>query len=376
MSRKPLLSYFSEKELEAILEESFKVLENTGIYCPNKKAKDLLRNAGAKEPIKDNLTLSKELVLDVLENHHNPRFKLFNQTGDKFLQLEIGNTFYGPGSDLQCIIDLKTDKIRPTQLKDVATNISVVDSLDSFDFLMSTGLPCDVSPQELYAEVFKTMTLNSDKPIVATATTVEDIEKIHEIALKITGGKNSFKLKPFYTAYLEPVSPLKIESDIAEKVMFCAKNNIPLLFAAGANISVQAPGTPEGAVIQGTAESLSGLVLAYLTNPEVKFIFGANSADFDGNKGIVSYGGPGWSKTMAYYAEIAKKLNLPVWGAAGCTDSNRLDAQAGMEKTLSLLTAELCGSTLIHDVGYLGHGNLADTRAYVFDSEIDRKSVV
>lgn len=373
MSKKPLLTYLSEKELDSIIEESLKLLENTGVYVPNGKAKKILKKAGAKEKNKDTITLSRDIVKLVLDNHTNSRFKLYDQTGTKFLQLEIGNTFYGPGSDLQYIIDMKTEKPKQTQLIDVAKNITIIDNLPQFDFLMSTGLPFDLKSENLYPEVFKTMILNSDKPIIATATTVQDIEKIHEIASQVAGSEKAFKEKPFYAAYLEPVSPLKIEEDIANKIIFCAKKGIPMLFAAGANISVQAPGTPEGAVIQGTAESLSGMVLAYLTNPDVKFIFGANSADFDGNKGIISYGGPGWSKTMAYYTELARKLNLPVWGAAGCTDSNKIDAQAGAEAAMSLLMAELCGATLIHDIGYLSHGNLTDPRAYVFNSElIDR----
>lgn len=369
MARKPLLTYFSESEIEALIEDAFQVLEHTGIYIPNEKAKKILLSAGAKETGKDNLVIPKALVRHVLDNH-TPRFKLYSQTGESFLQLEIGNTFYGPGSDLQYIIDIDTNQPRKMKLHDMARNIAILDSLRQYDFLMSTGLPSDVSQEELYKKEFEVMALNSDKPIIATAATLEDVRKAHEIAVRVAGSRESFAEKPFFAAYLEPVSPLKIEGDIADRVMFCAENGIPYLFAAGANIAVQAPGTPEGAVIQGTAESLSGLVLGYLINPNVKFIFGANSADFDGMRGIVSYGGPGWAKTMAYYAEIARRLNMPVWGAAGCSDSNRIDAQSGLEAAMSLLTAELCGSTLVHDVGYLSHGDVADSRNFILNAEI------
>ncbi|MBL7100797.1 MAG: trimethylamine methyltransferase family protein [Nanoarchaeota archaeon] len=369
MARNSQIKYFSEKEIETIINTALEVLESSGIYIPNKKAKELLKNEGAKEREENYLTIPRDLVQKVISDVP-PRFKLWNQTGTDFLQLEIGNTFYGPGSDLQYTVDLETGKTKKTEVEDIARNIALIDRLPQFDFLMSTGLPCDVASEDIYKKVFEIMVLNSNKPIIGTATNLEDIKKMHEVAIKVAGSQESFSEKPFYLAYLEPVSPLKIEEDIANKIMFCSEKDIPMLFAAGANISVQAPGTCEGAVIQGTAEALSGLVLANLVNPKAKFVFGANSADFDAKEGIVSYGGPGWSKTMAYYAEIARRLNLPVWGAAGCTDSNKIDAQTGFEAALSILMAELSTSTLVHDIGYLSHGDLNDPRNYVFNSEI------
>ena len=94
MIKKPLLSYLSEVELDILLNESFKTLETTGTYIPNKRAKDILKSAGAIEKDNDILTLPSELVKEVLGNV-SPRFKLYDQKGQGFLNMEIGNTFYG-----------------------------------------------------------------------------------------------------------------------------------------------------------------------------------------------------------------------------------------------------------------------------------------
>ncbi len=372
MARKPLISYLSEAETESMVKDAMRILEDTGAYVPNEKAKKLLKEAGAKEKPGDVITMPEPLVRDVL-GRANHGFNLYDQTGRDFLQVEVGNTFYGPGSDLRFQVDMETEKPEQTRLADVARNITLLENLKEFDFLMSTGLPCDVEPEEIYKEVFKAMVTNSNKPIITSATNMQDIEKIHEVALKVAGSEQSLREKPFFAAYLEPVSPLKIEEDIAERIMFCSENDVPMLFAAGSNIAVHSPGSPESSVIQGTAESLAGLVLAYQANENVKFIFGANSAGFDGNQGIVAYGAPEWPKTMAYYTEIARKLNLPVWGTGGSTDSNELDTQAGFEAALSLFMAEMIGATIVHDVGYLSHGDMTDPRAYVMNSEIIKR---
>lgn len=375
MAREPLLTYFSETEVAVILDESFKVLETTGVYTPHPGASQLFLEAGARIDPEEQarILIPREIVKDALDNITN-RFKLYTQDKASFLQVEIGNTYYGPGSDLQFTIDLETGKRRRTTVADIAANIRLIDSLPQFDFLMSTGLPGELAEsEELYAETFGLMVRNSNKPIIATATNLSDIKKIHEVAVKVAGSEEEFYQNPFFLAYLEPISPLKIEPDIADRIMFCAEKGIPMVFAAGANLGIEGPGRPEDVIIQGCAESLSGLTLAYLVNPEVKFVFGANSAGFDEDKGIVSYGGPEWFKTQAYYAEIARRLNLPTWAAAGCSDSNLLDAQAGLEYGMSALMAELSACTLVHDVGYLSHGDVTDPRAYVLGAEIIKR---
>jgi len=53
---------------------------------------------------------------------------------------------------------------------------------------------------------------------------------------------------------------------------------------------------------------------------------------------------------------MAKWLDLPNWGYAGTSDSQVVDAQAGMEIAELTLLSMLFGSNLNHDVGYLDFG--------------------
>jgi trimethylamine--corrinoid protein Co-methyltransferase len=132
------------------------------------------------------------------------------------------------------------------------------------------------------------------------------------------------------------------------------------MFAAGANSGSGAPITPEGGLVQGSAESLSGLVLALLKNEKARFVFGANTSSMDMRSMIVCYGAPEWFKTVAMYADMGKYYKLPSWGTAGSSDSLFIDAQAAMEAHEGILLALQSGSTLVHDVGYLAHGELYD----------------
>jgi trimethylamine--corrinoid protein Co-methyltransferase len=53
---------------------------------------------------------------------------------------------------------------------------------------------------------------------------------------------------------------------------------------------------------------------------------------------------------------MGKYYDLPVFGLGGSTDSKVLDHQAGMEATVSLLTALMHGANIVHDVGFMDSG--------------------
>jgi trimethylamine--corrinoid protein Co-methyltransferase len=238
---------------------------------------------------------------------------------------------------------------------------------------MSMALPEDVPPGRLYATVFAEVVKSTSKPVVATSTSLRDLEQIRQVASLVAGGEEELCAKPFYLAYLEPISPLRFDRSVVERLLHCAEHRVPVVFAAGANCGSGAPITPEGGVVQGSAESLAGLVLMLLKNPQAVFVYGANTSVMDMATSIVSYGAPEWFRTVAMYADMGKYYDLPSWGTAGCSDSFRIDAQAAMESYEGILMALLSSTTMAHDVGYLAHGSLYDARLLVLADEMIKR---
>jgi len=62
-----------------------------------------------------------------------------------------------------------------------------------------------------------------------------------------------------------------------------------------------------------------------------------------------------------------------VWGTAGATDSKLVDAQAGIEATVSVMAAFLCRCNLVHDVGYIEYGTTSSMEMLVVADEIIRE---
>jgi trimethylamine--corrinoid protein Co-methyltransferase len=97
-----------------------------------------------------------------------------------------------------------------------------------------------------------------------------------------------------------------------------------------------------------------------------------NVATMDMKSTIVSYGSPEWSLSMAATTDLARFYNLPVWGFAGATDSKVVDAQAGLEAAISIMTAFFSRCTLVHDIGYIEYGSTSSMEMLVIVDEIIR----
>ncbi len=368
----PRTLFLDRKQAETLHEATLAVLERTGIALDHPEAEELLLAAGATKDDSGRVLLPRALVEAALERA--PRqFTMFDRNGEPALDLQAGRTYFGPGSDALYQVDRRTGEIRNSRLDDVRDNVRVADAL-GFDFIMSMALPRELSARQLYPAVFAEMVGHTTRPMVVTAITVEDIRHTHRLASIVAGGHEQLASHPLFLAYLEPLSPLTFDRNAVNKLLYCVEHRIPFVFAAGANCGTGAPIRPEGGVVQGGAESLAGLVIAVLKNPDVRFVYGSNTSSADMRSAMVCYGATEWFRTVAMYADMGQYYDLPTWGTAGSTDAKQIDAQAAWEAYRGILLALQCGSCLVHDMGYMSFGELYDARSLVLTMEMVREA--
>ena len=353
-------------------EASLSILERIGMKIDHPEAVEILLRAGATRDQEGRILIPRQLVRNALDKA-NRTVQLYTRDGKKSILLKNRCTYFGPGSDALYNIDRLTGRLRFSTLDDVRENVRIADALSELDFVMSMALPNDVELC-LYPTVFVEMVKNTVKPIVVTATNLDDIKQIYRISTMVAGGEQELRDRPFFVAYLEPNSPLHADRSGVERLLFCAEHEIPFLYAAGANIGAAAPISLASAVAQGNAESLSGLVLASLKSENVRFILGSNSSSVDMSCGKVLYGAPEWFKTVAMYADMGQFYRLPTWGTGGCSDSHCVDAQAGFEAYEGILLSLQSEPTMVHDVGFLSYGFLYDARMLVLSNEMIRRA--
>jgi trimethylamine--corrinoid protein Co-methyltransferase len=189
------------------------------------------------------------------------------------------------------------------------------------------------------------------------------------IAEELRGGPEELAAKPYFTMYLEPVSPLSHPVESIDKLLFCADHGIPAIYSPAPLAGGTAPITVAGHTCQGVAESLFGLVIHQLRKPGAPFLFGIGPAVLDMATSQSSYNAPEYLMTFLCQIEMARWLDLPNWGYGGTSDSQLVDAQAGMEAAELTFLCLAAGSNLNHDVGYLDFGLTASLELVVLVDE-------
>lgn len=365
---RPNLRVLSDEGVRELHHSSLRILEKTGVEMLDPQGKELLLEAGARES-GDRIKIPERLVEEAIAKAPSG-IPMHDQMGQFTMPLELGKVYFGPGSDTTFTLDVDTGKRRRATAKDVEKIARVVDSLDNFDFVMSMANPGDVPPDDVYLHAFMGMLRGSTKPIVYTAKDRRDMEDIYRLALAVAGDEETLREKPFLLQYAEPISPLLIPEESLQKLIFCAEKGIPGCYVPSPNTGAGGPITLAGAVALGNAECLLGLVITQLIRPGTPYLYGMNTGALDMKTTIVSYGAPEWSMGMAAWTDLARFYDLPVWGYAGATDSKAVDAQAGVEMTLSIMTAYLSRCTLNHDVGYIEYGSTSSTEMLVIGNEV------
>lgn len=366
----PTIRVLSDEGVKAIHKATLEILEETGVEMQDPQGRDLLIGAGARES--DGRIKIPEKLVDEAISSAPSRIPIHDQLGNLAMPLELGNIFFGSGSDTNFTFDITTGERRRTTTQDVENLARLCDGLDNIDFVMSMGNPSDVPPDDLYVHAFIKMIRGSVKPIVYVTKDRKDMEDIYRIAVAVAGGEDALREKPFLLHYAEPISPLLIPEESLQKIIFCAEKGIPAAYPPSTNTGGGGPISLAGAVALGNAECLVGLIISQLTRRGAPFLYGMNTAAMDMKTAIVSYGAPEWSLGMAAWTDLARFYNLPSWGFGGATDSKLVDTQAGIEATFSIMSAFLTRCTLIHDVGYMEYGSTSSAEMLVIADEIIR----
>lgn len=363
------LEVLSQDQVKRILGAAKEVLERTGVVYYDDEAIETMKKAGCFVD-GNRVRIPARLVEKALRTVPSKVTLSNSRTGKRAMELTGNNAYFGTGSDTPFFIDPYTQDRIPASKETVSMATKTIDALENMDFVMSLGIVQDV-PQLVYdRHQFQAMVNNTSKPIVITANDVDGYADIIKMCEIVAGGEEELKRHPFMTLYAEPISPLQHAEDAAQKLILAGKKQLPVVYTPCIMAGGTVPATLAGAMTNGLAESLSGLVLNQQTNEGSPFIMGGVFTIMDMNTTIFSYGAPEFDLMMAALADISNYLDLPMFGTAGCTDSKIVDEQACIEDALSILMTAQSGANLNHDVGYIEHGNAASLENLVINNDL------
>ncbi len=164
----------SDEQIQAIHHASLDILSQTGIVMKNKRAEELLLEAGARQHGRADQDTGPPGPKCAAGG--SLRIPMHTRTGLLSMPLESGKVFFGTGSDCNFTIDLETGQRRPVLQKDVQAFARLCDGLENIDFVMSMGVSSDVAPMHHYIHGIVAMLRGSVKPIVFTANDLKDMQ--------------------------------------------------------------------------------------------------------------------------------------------------------------------------------------------------------
>jgi trimethylamine---corrinoid protein Co-methyltransferase len=366
---KPRLQVINEHQIAQLHMATLEVLERTGIKITHPKALEIFAAAGAR--IKDDRVKIPAPLVEEAIRKAPPRLVLGTRTGKRTVFLERDKTYFGPSLDCIEYLNPETHERVPFTSDHVKVTAALCDALPNFQWCMTIGMAADVDADVADRVIARNVMEHCEKPLVFCCKDTDSVQDIYEMALLLCGGRENFDHAPCIVHYSEPISPLVYYDPAVDKIIYCAENAIPLINFPAPQCCGSSPATFAGAIVQASAESLSGLVLHQLVNPGAPFIYGAFTTIMDMRTTIFSYGANEMSLMTAALAQMAQHYRLPFFGTAGATDAKFCDAQAGAEAAFQCLSAAAAGSGLTHDCSsWMDHGSVASPEFMVLVHDI------
>ncbi len=344
----------TKKERQTILEQAFRLLETNGVSIFSEEAKKYYTDNGCTVD-GDTVKIPTDLVKKCISSAPS-MIEMYDREGNPSMHVGGRNTYVGPGPTCPNFFDVYTGERRPAKKNDAAITARLADGLEHMDFVMSLVMISDMQKDLADIHEVDAMIRNTTKPIITWAFNAKNLQGIIDLCATVAGSLEKLQEKPFLAVYCEPTTPFIHTKEALDKLILLAKNKIPCIYTPGMIMGATAPVTIAGAMSVGAADSLAGLVLSQLVQEGAPFIGGAPGGPMDMQTMQHSYGAPEWILLHAGSTEIFHELDIPVFSAAGCSDSKTVDAQSASEAILQIYSALATGGNIIHDIGFMELG--------------------
>ena len=367
---RPTLAVLEQSLLERIADEAFTVLEKSGVLIEDEHALARLAKVGmTADPTNSRVHMPRALVEKALQDAPSS-ITLYNRDGDPAAVLEENNVHFVPASSALRILDRKTQEQRKATTADFVEYVKMADGLKNIDYLSTAFIPKDI-PQDM-ADAWRLYLVlsHSKRPIVSGAFTSFGVPRMGQIMAMFRKDREDLVKRPMSIFTCCPNTPLRWGEDPIANIMDCAEWGIPIEIVPVLLLGMISPTTTIGAIVQHTAEVLSGLTIAQVVRPGTPVIFGGAPASF--HMRLMTNPMTAVEALQMYcgYAQVAKFLKLPCQAYMALSDSKFNDPQAGMETGVGAFLAACAGFNSISGPGMLDYVNCFSLEKLVFDDEV------
>ncbi|MCP8322555.1 MAG: trimethylamine methyltransferase family protein [Candidatus Methylarchaceae archaeon HK02M2] len=363
------LRLLSNNDIDDIYTAALELLDKKGVKYHNSEALRILSSGGGDVDEKSMVAkLSEQLIKESVMRAPS-EVSLYDRNGELVIELKESNVIFNPGSAAINILDMESGEIKKPTTEDFIEFVRLTDALKNIR-AQSTALVVSDVPEAIKDRYRLYIVLkNSIKPIITGAFTIDGLHDMKKM-LGIVLGEEELVKKPIAIFDVCPTPPLKWSELISQNLIDCSKYMIPAEILPMPLAGALSPATLAGTLVQHTAEALSGIVLAQLTNPGAPLIYGGSPTIFEMRYATTPMGAIESVMIQCCYSEIGKYLGLPTHAYLGLSDSKTLDAQAGLESGIGMIMGTLAGINVISGPGMLDFESCQSFEKLIIDNEI------
>ncbi len=374
----------SHEALKRIHVSVVEILARVGLSDVPPTAADLIIANGGELSSRNRICFPAELVERALKGirrditlyaRHTaaPQYDSFAQQQALDLVLQDKRVFVGTGGASPFLVDLRSGEYRESTLKDLYDAARIADSLQNVHFFSRSVVARDISdPHLLDLNTAYASLAGTQKHVMVSASDTQSVNAIAELCSMVAGSKKAFCNKPFLSLNVNHVvSPLRFSEEAIDVLICATQLGIPISINTFSQLGASSPVTIAGCIAQTMAETLAGMILAWIVNPDAQTICGPRPMLTDLRTGAMSGGSGEQALLTAGVIQMAQFYGLPNSTIAGATDSKISDAQSGYEKCLSITLAAQTGANLITQACGVQAGLMASSfESYVVDNDM------
>lgn len=365
----------SDQEVQQVFETAVRLLSELGMgEVPERLTQDFIR-AGACVA-DERILFPREMIKRAIATAPK-QFTLHGRDPDRSIDIGGDRVYFGTGGAAVQTLDIDTAQYRPSTLRDLHEFTRLQDALRNVSWFTRCCVATDV-PDNFDLDVNTVFALlkNTTKPVATSFTIAAHVAPIVRMLDIAAGGPGEFAKRPFLKAHISPViSPLRYAEDAVDVVYECIAHNIPMSCITAAQAGATAPATLAGILTQSLAETLASLVMVQTIKPGYPMVFSNWPFVIDLRTGAFAGGSGETAALNAASAQVSNWLGLPSGVASSMTDAKAIDAQYGMEKGITSVTAALAGGNLIYESSGMTASLLgASFEGFVLDDEMHSNS--
>ncbi len=364
---RPRLELLDEALRQRILGEAYALLEETGVRVQAPVAQELLTAHGAT--IIDGVArIPRSMIREALASVPHG-FALYDRDGNRAVEYGGDAVHFDPGSSCVHVLDSETLQHRESQAADLVRLIQVAEMLPAYA-AQSTAMVCADVPSEI-GDLYRLFLVlwYSGKPVVTGAFSATTTQRMIELLATDAGSLEALGERPRAIFDVCPSPPLHWSDFAAENLVHLARADVPAEIISVPLAGATAPVTLAGAVVQHSAECLTGVVIHQLARPGARVVWGGAPAIFDMRSGTTPMGAIETAMLDAACSQVGRSLGLPTHGYLCGSDAKVVDAQAGLETGMAALIGVLAGINMISGAGMLDFLACQSAEKLVIDAD-------